>query len=165
MKLKEEDYYDIAAILPIDLTKTYNILIEYLAGVFIKFLIFDEYHNCEEWTHNYSQNGYGAGGNNVPHVHLIKNGESFVYKNITFDIIHLDKLVYPSTVIQNVLEEFIFEPNDKITQQKIKNRISKIFPESTIVCDNTNNPSSVVDNHQLNATVKIGEVFYNYTLG
>lgn len=146
-----DNYYDIASILQIDHDKIYNVFIQYFPDYFIKFFIFDEYHDCETEIYQYDKKYYFRGVNSVPHVDLIAKCESFKYKNITFDItISSLEDSKPQELLPIILADYLFEPNDKITRNRIIGEITQIYNNKyNIICDETNNCSSAINSNQL----------------
>jgi hypothetical protein len=64
-----------------------------------------------------------------------------------------------SNLISAQLEEFMFERNDEPTRQRLSAQLAKALTDSagdlfTVICDETNNPPSVVDANMIHGAIR-----------
>jgi len=88
------------------------------------------------------------------------DSDSSVFEHVNIVLTQL----YLSRVIATAIRPYLYKPNDTSTQASIVNTISPILrnteasggiSEYTLVCDETNNPPSVVDSNQLNVNLVV----------
>lgn len=85
-----------------------------------------------------------------------------------FDRINVRRLfLVLEKATRKALRHYVFEPNNYVTQTRLKNTLTPIFNKALnsnglyayeIVCDGRNNPPAIIDNNQLNVAIYIQPV-------
>jgi hypothetical protein len=101
----------------------------------------------------------------IPGTGLVNYGNKTTADGTALDRINVARLVaYIRTQVESIGKGFIFEPNDKITRDEIKNQIEGLMNDLTakrgiydylVVCDESNNTPSRIDRNELYVDIAI----------
>ena len=101
----------------------------------------------------------------IPGTGLVNYGNKTTAAGTALDRINVARLVcYIRSQVESIGKGFIFEPNDKITRDEIKNQIEGLMNDLTakrgiydylVVCDESNNTPSRIDRNELYVDIAI----------
>ena len=101
----------------------------------------------------------------IPGTGLVNYGNKTTAEGTALDRINVARLVaYIRSQVESIGKGFIFEPNDKITRDEIKNQIEGLMNDLTakrgiydylVVCDESNNTPSRIDRNELYVDIAI----------
>jgi hypothetical protein len=63
------------------------------------------------------------------------------------------------SLITTQIQDFLFDHNDELTRQRLSDQLVKVLTASssnrfTVICDETNNPPSIVDKNMLQCMIR-----------
>ena len=101
----------------------------------------------------------------IPGTGLVNYGNKTTAAGTALDRINVARLVsYIRTAVESIGKGYIFEPNDKITRDEIKNQIEGLMNDLTakrgiydylVVCDESNNTPSRIDRNELYVDIAV----------
>jgi len=104
----------------------------------------------------------------IPGTGLVNYGNKTTQSGTSLDRINVARLVaYVRTQVESIAKGFVFEPNDKLTRDELKNQIEGLMNDLVakrgiydylVVCDETNNTAARIDRNELYVDIAIEPV-------
>jgi hypothetical protein len=104
----------------------------------------------------------------IPGTGLVNYGNKTTQSGTALDRINVARLVaYVRTQVESIAKGFVFEPNDKLTRDELKNQIEGLMNDLVakrgiydylVVCDETNNTAARIDRNELYVDIAIEPV-------